>query len=390
MFIILLVGFGPAFSLSHETPQMDWRAKRNLVYRELDILIANALASSSNLVYLLTYDDQASENLYSGRVAPNVVVLYRPRGVPLIVYGLLAPLVHRRQLRASSLCRTVELRGSLTALLCKMLYGTRVLVRQGYQVSGVIKSVHAAGGIRPFRSRIYSMLMSFYELLACRMADTVVVESIAHKTHLVGKFGVSALKIYVVPNWVNTNLFKPMPATLKEKGRVVFVGSLNLVKNVFSLIEAVKGIPRATLYFIGDGPLRRPLERKLHEGNIKNVVLLGTLRHETIPLELNKSEVFVLPSFFEGSPRALLEAMACGLSVVGSRIEGVREIIQDGFTGLLCDTNAESIRNAIRSLLSDASLRAKMGSNARRSIQRSYTVEKVLENENKVLYSMKK
>jgi glycosyltransferase involved in cell wall biosynthesis len=369
---------------------MDWRAKRNLVYRELDIQIANALASSSNLVYLLTYEDQTNESRYSGKIAPNVVVLYRPRGIPLIAYGLLAPLVHRRQLQASSLCRTIELRGSLTALLCKLLYGTRILVRQGYQVSGVIKSVHAAGGTHPFRSRIYSVLMSLYELFMCRMANTVVVESNAHKTHLVSKFGVSARKIFVVSNWVDTDLFKPMPATLKERGRVVFVGALRLIKNVLSLVEAVKEIPHATLYLVGDGPLRMPLEQKLREGNIKNVILLGSLQHETIPLELNKSEVFVLPSLFEGSPRALLEAMACGLPVVGSRIEGVTEIIEDGITGLLCDTNPESIRNAIRSLLSDASLRAKMGSNARRSIQRNYTVEKVLENENKVLYSMKK
>ncbi len=388
MVAIILVGFGPPFELRGANPQMNWFIKRNLVYRELDIQIANVYARAFEKVWLLTYDDQMYAKRYVAELAANVDVLFRPRTIPPIAYGLMAPLIHRRHFRAASVCKTFELRGSITALLSKLLYGTMILLRQGYEVSGVIKSVQAAGGSLLIRSRIYMMLMSVYELVSSHLANAVVVESTTHKQRLANRFSVNPRKIFVVPNWVDSELFKPMPSALKEKGRIVFVGSLNLVKNVFNLVDAVKGIPEVRLYLVGDGPLRKTLEQKLREDATKNVVILGAVQHARIPLELCKSEVFVLPSFFEGSPRALLEAMACGLPAIGSNVAGIREIIKNGITGLMCDVNAESIRRTITALLSDSKLRSELGSNARMHIERNYAFQNVLENEIRILNSM--
>ena len=141
---------------------------------------------------------------------------------------------------------------------------------------------------------------------------------------------------------------------------------------------------------IGDGPLRRPLEQKLREEKVSNIVLLGTVPHKSLPTELNKSEIFVLPSLYDGSPRALIEAMACGLPVIGSNTDEIREIVEDMVTGLICDLDSAPIRRAITELLSDSNLRAKLGSNARMHVEKNYSFQKVLENEIRVINSVLK
>jgi glycosyltransferase involved in cell wall biosynthesis len=96
---------------------------------------------------------------------------------------------------------------------------------------------------------------------------------------------------------------------------------------------------------------------------------------------LNRSEVFILPSLYEGSPKALLEAMACGLPVIGTNVTGIKEVIADGENGLLCNTDSESIRDAIIRLLASGDMRRRLGSNARAQIESNYSMEKILEKE---------
>jgi len=385
---LLLLGLGPQFAAKPAEERINWIIGRNILYRRLEIQIANTFARSFDKVYLLTYEDQEYAKQFAACVAASVEVLFRPRGIPLVAYGPLAPLIHRRQFRAASVCETLELRGAITALLCKLLYGTRIVVRQGYQISEVIKTTQTSGS-RPLRSRIHWLLMTAYELLVCHVADAVTVASQVHRNNLTGKFRVSASKVFLVPNWVDTNLFKPAPKIRKEKGRIAFVGRLHYVKNVLALVEAVRMIPEAKLYLIGDGPMRNLLEQRLREYKINNVLLAGRIPHERLPFELQKSEIFVLPSLTEGgSPRALLEAMACALPPIGSDIEGINPIIAEGITGLLCDGSPASIRKAITCLLSDRNLRVKIGSNARGLIEKTYALKKVLEAEARILDSI--
>lgn len=97
---------------------------------------------------------------------------------------------------------------------------------------------------------------------------------------------------------------------------------------------------------IGDGDNRSHLE-KLAIENRSKVTFAGVMMQNQIPFELNRSMAFILPSFYEGHPKALIEAMACGLPVIGTNVPGVRELIVHGKTGLLCSPDSDSIRNAI-------------------------------------------
>src|SRR3990170_8081719 len=118
---LLLLGLGPQFAAKPAEERINWIIGRNILYRRLEIQIANTFARSFDKVYLLTYEDQEYAKQFAACVAASVEVLFRPRGIPLVAYGPLAPLIHRRQFRAASVCETLELRGAITALLCKLL-----------------------------------------------------------------------------------------------------------------------------------------------------------------------------------------------------------------------------------------------------------------------------
>jgi glycosyltransferase involved in cell wall biosynthesis len=388
MTAIILVGFGPPFTISTDHPQLSWLIRRNRVYSQIQI--ANAYARVFDKVWLLAYDYQTYAKQYDIKPAANVTLLFRPRSIPALAYGILAPIIYRRQFRTANIYKTFELRGTITALISRFLYGNRVILRQTYQVSEVIKAVQLAGGSPPFRSWIYRIIMVSYELVSSHIANAVQVASTAHKDYLIRKFRVPSRKIFVIPNWVDTRLFRSMRTAGKEKGRVVFVGRFVVVKNVFSLVEAMTGIRDAKLYLIGDGSLRMPLEQKLSKEKIKNVILLGAVPHNMLPAELNKSEIFVLPSLFEGNPRALLEAMSCGLPAIGPNTKEIRGLIKDGFSGLLCNPDAGSIRSKISELLSDPALRRKLGANARKQVEKNHTFRHVLTQELRVLDSVLK
>lgn len=116
---------------------------------------------------------------------------------------------------------------------------------------------------------------------------------------------------------------------------------------------------------------------KLEEFAISNLVkLLGNW--ENVSELLAIADLFVLPSRWEGMPMALLEAMAAGLPVVASRVEGVEEVVGEGIHGLLVPpANSATLAKAILQLLEDPQLRRRMGVAAQKRIQQSYTTERM-------------
>ena len=109
--------------------------------------------------------------------------------------------------------------------------------------------------------------------------------------------------------------------------------------------------------------------------------------HE-LPDILNNADLYVHPSLYEGHPKALLEAMACGLPVVATDVPGTREVISHGETGFLCGTSASEIRQALVEVLDNQELRARMGANAAKFVQKNASLDHVLELEIGLLEAM--
>ena len=94
-----------------------------------------------------------------------------------------------------------------------------------------------------------------------------------------------------------------------------------------------------------------------------------------LPEYINRAQAFILPSLYEGHPKSLIEAMACGVPVIGCRSPGIRSIIEDGHNGFLCDTDSESIRKTVLKVLSDETLTHEIGERAREFVEKHFSLD---------------
>lgn len=155
-----------------------------------------------------------------------------------------------------------------------------------------------------------------------------------------------------------------------EKGHEFFVEAMSLVAKADS--RAIAGI-------CGAGPLHDQLQTQIEKLDLQNKVkLLG--QWDEIPELLAASDVFVLPSRWEGLPMALLEGMMAGLPVIATRVEGVDEVVQPGEHGLLVPLESPTeLAQAILQLLGSPTDRQRMGAAARERVLSSYTTDRMCE-----------
>jgi len=159
----------------------------------------------------------------------------------------------------------------------------------------------------------------------------------------------------------------------RERPLVLTSARLHEQKGHAVLLRAATEVPGAVFAFAGDGPERAALEGLAAELGIADRVLFLGERGDVAEL-LAACDVFALPSLYEGSSLALLEAMAAGRPVVSSAIGGTDELIEDGVSGLLVPpADAGALAAALRRLLSDESLRTALARQARERVERDFT-----------------
>lgn len=160
--------------------------------------------------------------------------------------------------------------------------------------------------------------------------------------------------------------------------RALFVGRLAGVKGVPILIEAVARLaekhPHLTLRLVGDGPDREALEAEVQSRGLQDrISFLGSRSQAEVADELAEADVFVLPSFAEGVPVVLMEAMAAEVPVVTTRIAGVPELVEHGVNGVLVPPgHADAFSDALDGLLCDAQARKDLGKAGRAKVLAEY------------------
>ncbi len=193
-----------------------------------------------------------------------------------------------------------------------------------------------------------------------------------------------AKSITVIPNGVNTEVFRPSKHPERNSNSVLFVGRLEFLKGVDRLVAAIPyvlgHVPAATFLFAGPAgkSVMAGLQEQLSDDHRPRVEFLGGFeRRELIPL-YQRCAVAVFPSRYETFGYTCLEAMACGAPVVASRVGGLAEMIEHGKTGLLVDTdNSEDLGQAIVTLLENAELRRILGEAAVTRARERYSHEVV-------------
>jgi glycosyltransferase involved in cell wall biosynthesis len=215
--------------------------------------------------------------------------------------------------------------------------------------------------------------------LASRAAAIIVVsEAVGRRLE---ECGVRHRQLAVVPNGVDLDRFPPSPPRSSDGPfTALFLGRLTEEKGVPVLLEVVQSLPREPLIRVvaaGDGPLRSSLEAAA--GQSEGRLSFVGPRQVVTPL-YHAADAVVLPSRSEGHPMTALEAMACGLPVVASRVGGLPEIVVDGETGLLVPPgDAPAMVLALVTLASDRERAREMGSAGRARIEALFSEQRMLE-----------
>jgi glycosyltransferase involved in cell wall biosynthesis len=351
-----------------------WR-RAGILDRELALY--RVLRPNLEHLAFLTYG--GAEDLDLASHMPGLEILPNRWRLPSNLYSLLAPFLHHRALAGATIFKTNQINGAWCAVIARRLFRKKLVVRCGFLWSDFVARLHGGTWREPAARRL--------EQQVCRTADAVVVAAAADRETVVSRYGIETRRVHVIPNYVDVAVFRPMPEVTREPARIIFVGRLDDQKNVMALVEAVQGLPDLTLTLVGDGPLRGQLEAEAARRRV-SATFLGTRPHAELPELLNRSAVFVLPSHYEGNPKALVEAMACGMPVIGAGVPGIREILVHGETGYLCGTSAAEIRGALTAVLGDAVLRERMSAGAVAYARTTCSVEAAARQELELLRSL--
>jgi len=299
-----------------------------------------------------------------------IELLYNKWGLPANIYSILSVLLYWSALKTADIFKSNQLDGSWTAILAGILQRKPVIVRAGYLWSEFFRLGEGKG----IKSRVINALQT----LALRRSTSIFVTTEKMRRDLERGFPFLTNKIYVIPNYVDVELFKPDKSRHLKHGRLCFVGRLVPQKNLPSLIIALSEIPDSSLVIVGDGKQRAELENLAHEYRV-DVQFSGVIPHSELPEVINSCQVFILPSLYEGHPKVLIEAMACGIPVIGTNVPGIQELVLNGQTGMLCSPEIESIRETIKGLLANPRIQEQLGENARSYVAENFSLQKVLE-----------
>lgn len=168
----------------------------------------------------------------------------------------------------------------------------------------------------------------------------------------------------IIPTGVDTDFFSPdWNRPHNPRLRILFVGSLRTYKQPQFLVEAAPRFSEADFRIAGDGPLAPELRRRIANQRLSNVVLLGPLGADKLREEYRSADIFLFPSKWEGSPKVILEAAACGLPVL-IRNNYSAETVIHGITGYQAG-NDDQLFDYLTALVNNQQLRREFGRSGR-------------------------
>lgn len=232
-----------------------------------------------------------------------------------------------------------------------------------------------------------TMIRKILYRLAGRYSKRTIAVSPPVWSLLCENLGFSPETTVLIPNSIDTDRFRdavPPPGLARELGMegsqraIVCVGRFVVNKGQRVLIQAMPEIigrcPDAVLLLVGDGPARRELtELTTQLGLDGRVKFLGT--RSDVPEILSSAEIFAQPSFYEGIPLSVLEAMAAGKPVVATRVPGNADVIEDKRNGILVPPgDPGAMADAIASLLSEPERAKAMGARGQASVRETYDI----------------
>ena len=253
-------------------------------------------------------------------------------------------------------------------------YGASNFGRLAGIITGIPIIVHSHDD-----DRNYPWYQRLADLLLCKFTNRAIAASGSVRDSCIMKRNISQDRVVVMHNGIPTEKFimPPLDEIEKEKGRwgisltskvVGAVARLREEKGIEYMLRGVKNVlavfPETVFVIVGDGALREQLEVLSKKLEIEDKTLFcGYLEDVTSIMSI--FDIVVMPSLTEGSPLALMEAFAMGKPIIATNVGGIKEILNDGKTGLLVPSkDPESLASKITYLLDNEQEAARLGTNA--------------------------
>ncbi len=276
------------------------------------------------------------------------------------------------ELKSPDLIKTNQLMGFWVCLGIKFRFKCPLIIRTGYDIYEF--------SIKNKKNILKRFGYFLLTQIAIFMSDVYSVTTNANKSFLKKNFIFNNEKILIMPNWVTTNI--ECKEIINRKNEIITVGRLEKQKNYKYLIEEFSNTDMK-INIIGEGSLKTDLKKLSHELNTK-VSFLEKMPNSELIQFLSNFKYFVLPSFFEGNPKVVLEAMAAGCVVIVNNFSGISEIIKSEIDGFVIDCKKNNLKNLINFLNENEEVQKNISESGISKVQKDFSLDSYVENENKL------
>lgn len=287
------------------------------------------------------------------------------------ISSFIYPFFVKKNFKDIDIIKTNQMWGSWTAIILKFILKKPLIIRCGYEIyrNEIISNQN-------FKKRIF---LKYLSQIAYSYADRIMVTTPSIKQFIIQNFKISGKKISIQKNWVDTEKFKPR---YLNNNSSIYVGRLSKEKNLINLLKIIKKT-NLKLFIYGDGPQKKNL-KKLITSHKKQIYFKGIVPNNKLPAIFNKSCLFFLISDYEGQPKSLLEAMSCGLIVIGKNSTGINEIIKHNQNGFLLKKDESNINDILKYISLNNKKLLTLRKRARNYVIKNHNINDFIEVEQKL------
>ena len=272
-----------------------------------------------------------------------------------------------------------QLLGSWVSFIFKKITGSKFFIRTGYDMYFFSKAEK-----KSYVKQMLYMLLTFFGL---NSADLYSVTSRADYDFLLKSFNFKRKKLKILRNWVEDS---QSINTVSRNEKLISIGRLEYQKNYEFLVKELSGqdIP---LVIYGSGSKREELLNLSKSLNV-NLEIIDSISNSELINSLQNIKYFILPSHYEGNPKALLEAMSAGCIVFASNIKNHNEIINHRVNGFLFDLHKGSLNDVLSQVINNSNFNKEelesISKNAVKTINDEYSISKIFNEEKNMLNNL--
>lgn len=239
-----------------------------------------------------------------------------------------------------------------------------------------------------------SRFWRIFSRLIFTTANVVICQSISWKVFFESQTQLNSSRFRVIPNWISAEQYQQNFDIQKERTKqgtlkILFLGWVTREKGVFELIEAFERLMKhdVELWVAGDGQDLAEIQTIIKTKEIEQrVKLFGWVQGDRKTYLLQNSDIFVLPSYYEGLPNSVLEAMMSGIPVIATKVGGLPDLIEDGVTGYLVEPkNSQQLAEKLTDLISSSDKRKQFSLAGHRYVSENHSLSNAVKKFEEIL-----